>query len=180
LAGNPRFENITAEITAYLDLPAGYQKFAVNGDDGWSVQIGTPGQAGGTVLLSHDRGGGATDFPFAFVTPVAGLYPVRLVWYQGTGGGNLEFFTYGPNNEKIPVNDPVNPNAVKAYYEATTFRITSVTIAGGNVTVTWTGGGTLYSATSLDAGTIWISTGDSDGSYTAPVGTGNLFFRAQQ
>jgi hypothetical protein len=180
LTGTAARDNVAAEIFAYLDLPAGYQKFGVNGDDGWKVQIGTSGQTSGTVLFSTDRAGGSADIPFAFITPVAGLYPVRLVWYQGGGDGNLEFFTYGPNNTKIPVNDPTNPNAIKAYYDAILFRITSVTTAGGNLTVTWTGGGTLYSATSLGAGTIWTSTGDSDGSYTTPIGTGNLFFRAQQ
>src|SRR5947207_10349951 len=76
--------NISAEIFAYLDLPAGYQKFAINGDDGFSVQVGTQGQTNGSILFTVDRTGGATDFPFAFITPEAGLYPIRLVWYQGT------------------------------------------------------------------------------------------------
>jgi hypothetical protein len=58
-------------------------------------------------------------------------------------------------------------------------RITSATIAGGNITVTWEGGGTLFSANSLASGAVWTTTGDSDGSYTAPIGTGNLFFRVQ-
>ena len=58
-------------------------------------------------------------------------------------------------------------------------RITSATIAGGNITVTWVGGGTLFSANSLSTGAVWTTTGDSDGSYTAPIGTGNLFFRVQ-
>jgi len=46
--------------------------------------------------------------------------------------------------------------------------------------VTWTGGGTLYSTTSLNPGTTWMSTGASNGSYMTAVGTGNVFFRAQQ
>lgn len=58
--------------------------------------------------------------------------------------------------------------------------ITSVSIAGGTVTVVWTGGGTLYSTTSLNPGTTWNSTTDVDGTYTATVGAGNLFFRVQQ
>jgi hypothetical protein len=58
--------------------------------------------------------------PFAFITPQAGLVPIRLAWYQGTGGGNLEFFTYGTNGTKIPVNDRNNPNSVKAYYNVIT------------------------------------------------------------
>jgi len=128
--------NISAEIFAYLDLPVGYQKFAINGDDGFRVQVGTQGQTNGSILFTVDRTGGATDFPFAFIIPEAGLYPIRLVWYQGTGDGNLEFFTYGPNNTKIPVNDRTNPNAVKAYYKvisAPQLQFTSVTVSGGQV-----------------------------------------------
>ena len=63
LTGTARFENITAEIFAYLDLSAGYQKFGLNGDDGWKVQVGTPGQTNGTVLFSVDRGAGAGTSP---------------------------------------------------------------------------------------------------------------------
>ncbi len=58
-------------------------------------------------------------------------------------------------------------------------RITGVTIAGGNVTVTWEGGGTLFTSGSIGTGAAWVTTGDSDGSYTAPRGTGNQFFRVQ-
>jgi len=100
------------------------------------VQVGTQGQTNGSILFTVDRTGGATDFPFAFITPEAGLYPIRLVWYQGTGDGNLEFFTYGPNNTKIPVNDRTNPNAVKAYYKvisAPQLQFTSVTASSGQV-----------------------------------------------
>ena len=58
-------------------------------------------------------------------------------------------------------------------------RITGVTIVGANVTVTWVGGGTLFTASSIGAGAVWTTTGDSDGSFTAAIGTGNQFFRVQ-
>ncbi len=54
-------------------------------------------------------------------------------------------------------------------------RITAITNAGGNVTITWQGGGTLQSSPTLSPAT-WTSTGDSDGSYTTPA-TGTRFFR---
>lgn len=58
-------------------------------------------------------------------------------------------------------------------------QIASVTIASGQVTVTWTGTGTLYSTSSLTTPVTWTTTGDSDGSHTAAVGTGNVYFRVQ-
>ncbi len=183
LSGNPRFENITAEIFAWLELPAGYQKFAVNGDDGWKVQIGMPGQTDGLVLFSRDRGTGARDIPFAFITPEAGLYPVRLVWYQGGGGGNVEFFSYGPNNVKIPINDRNNPNAIKAWYKATTQpqgdpEITAWTLSGGSITIEWKNGGTLESAPAVTG--PWNSTGDGDGSFSEPATGDGKFYRVKR
>lgn len=58
-------------------------------------------------------------------------------------------------------------------------RITSTTVTGGNVTIVWTGGGTLESANSLSTPVTWTSTGDSDGTYTAPA-TGTRFFRVRR
>jgi hypothetical protein len=182
LTGTARFENIAAEIFAYLDLPAGYQKFGVNGDDGWKVQVGTPGQTNGTVLFTIDRGAGALDIPFAFITPQAGLVPIRLVWYQGGGGGNLEFFTYGANGTKIPVNDRNNPNSVKAYYNVITgvqLQFTSATLAGGSLTIDWTGTGRLQEASVLTGhASDWSDVSNPPKPYSVQVGTtGQKFYR---
>jgi len=182
LSGAARFENLTAEIFAYLDLPAGYQKFAVGGDDGWRVQIGLPGQTDGAVLFTIDRGAGARDIPFAFVTPVAGLYPVRLVWYQGGGGGNVEFFSYGPNNEKILINDRTNPNAIRAYYDVVPLQQVALSITGpvdGKVTISWTGTGTLEEATSLTAPIGWTAAASQANPQTVEA-TGTKFYRIRR
>jgi len=187
LTGAARFENITAEIFAYLDLPAGCQKFGVNGDDGWRVQVGIPGQTNGTVLFTVDRGAGAADIPFAFVTPQAGLVPVRLVWYQGGGGGNVEFFTYGANGTKIPINDRSNPNSIKAYYNVNTgpqLRFTSATLSGGNATFTWSGTAILQQATVLTGTpTDWTDVNPQPvgNTYQVPVSSAaQTFYRLKQ
>ena len=149
LTGTAARDNAAAEIFAYLDLPAGYQRFGINGDDGWKVQIGMPGQTNGTVLFSMDRGGGSSDFPFAFVAPVAGLYPVRVVWYQGGGDGNIEIFTYGDNAEKILVNS-AHPKAVKAYYRVASAEptVSFKVLADQTIEISYTG--TLQSSDSLN------------------------------
>lgn|GEM_PF-1911698 len=178
LAGNARFESIAAEIFGYLDLPAGYQKFGVNGDDGWKVQIGMPGQTTGPVLFSVDRGAGARDFPFAFVTPAAGLYPVRLVWYQGTGGGNLEFFTYGPNNRKIAVNDLDDPLAIKAYHQLKEDQRPTLTSKRNGATLELTFTGVLQSA-DLANGPYTDVVGAASPA-TIPASNQQRFFRTRQ
>ncbi len=140
LTGTAAVGNAAAEIFAWLDLPAGYHKFGIAGDDGFALKVGQPGDATGQVLFSIDRGAGARDFPVAFTVPEAGLYPIRLIWYQGGGDGNLEFFTFGLNNDKIPVNDPTHPAAVKAYYALKAAPVVAIeAIAGGNVRLTFTG-----------------------------------------
>jgi hypothetical protein len=176
--------NFTAEIFAYLEFPsAGTYHFGASVDDGFFVKVGTPGNTNGTVLFTQDRGAGTQDFPFAIVVPEAGLYPIRLGWYQGTGGGNVEFFTYDDveSGLKIPVNDANNPKAIKAYYklQSTTGATLSVSQANGNIVITWTGGGELQSATDLFG--AWTGTGDTDGSYTEaiPATGGAKFYRVK-
>ena len=53
-------------------------------------------------------------------------------------------------------------------------EITAVTFSGGNVTITWAGGGTLQSTTTLSAPSWNNETGN--GTFTAPA-TGNKYFR---
>jgi len=182
-------DNIAAEIFAYLNFPtAGYYRFGVNSDDGFKMQVGTPGQTNGTVVFTTDVGKGSSDIPFSVNVPQAGLYPVRLVYYNGGGGANLEYFTYDDTGTKIAVNDTNNPASIKAYYKVTTTsqgpNITSATVSAGQITIQWTGGGTLEWTSDLKsdpATTAWTSTNDSDGSYSEAVNTAaRKFFRVRQ
>lgn len=168
--------NFTGEITAYLDLSAGYQKFGINGDDGWVVKLGTSGETNGLVLFTIDRGAGAADIPFAFITPQAGLYPIRIVWYQGTGGGNLEFFTYGPDNERIPVNAN-RPDAVKAYYNVNQVitPTISITRGAGGLSITYVG--KLQRAASLASPVAWTDVTGATSPFTVSTAAGEGYWR---
>jgi hypothetical protein len=61
-------------------------------------------------------------------------------------------------------------------------KISAITQAAGNITINWTGGGTLESTTALvpNGGTVWTSTGDTDGSFTEAIGTGIKFYRVKK
>jgi hypothetical protein len=48
-------------------------------------------------------------------------------------------------------------------------------IADGNFTITWTGGGEIETATDIEG--PWEPTGNTSGSYMEPLGSGNKFFR---
>jgi hypothetical protein len=184
LTGNPRIENVTAEIFAYLDLPrAGYYRFGGNADDGIVVKVGTPGVTDGTVIFTQDRGAGNLDIPFSFVAPQAGLYPIRFLWYQGGGGGNVEFFSYDDTGKKIAVNDPTDPNAIKAYYRINDGGgqplLTIANEGNGNLRITWTNGGTLQSRPVLGDATQWTDL-ESDGEYTTTNAGQNMFYRVSK
>lgn len=177
-------DSIAAEITAWLDLPAGYVKLGVNSDDGFKVSIAEAGNAGGVLIQNLSVGKGSSDVPFSFTVPEAGLYPVRLVWYEGGGGANVEFYSYGPNNQKIPVNANL-PGAIKAYYQVTggNSEKPSISIAragDGSLNITWTNGGALQASPAIaGAGVDW-QTVDSDGAYTVASPTGTMFYRVSK
>jgi len=139
---NTYTDNLAAEVFAYLKFDAaGYYKFGVNSDDGFKLQVGTPGQTNGTVIFTTDVGKGSSDIPVSFTIPQPGLYPIRLVYYNGGGGANLEYFSYDDTGNKIPINDTNNPAAIKAFYNITAgaqLRFTSATISGGQLTINWT------------------------------------------
>lgn len=176
LSGTAGRDNAAAEIFAWLDLPAGYQRFGVNGDDGWKVQIGLPGQTNGPVLFTTDRAAGSSDIPFAFVTPVAGLYPVRIVWYQGGGDGNLEFFTYGDGGEKIAVNG-THPKAVKAYHRIIVADPTITVRTLPDQSIEFIYNGTLQATDSLNPAN-WQDVSGATSPYKPDASAPQRFFRA--
>ena len=126
-------DDIAMEAVAYLDLPAGVTRFGIIGDDGFKLTSGaTLRDASGTVLAF--RNGGPGDVRADVVVTKAGLYPVRLVWYERSGGAHVELFTENASTgEKILVNDPNNAAAIKAYLsvKAAALEVLSSTTVNG-------------------------------------------------
>jgi hypothetical protein len=109
-------DNIAGEVRAYLELPAGLHTMGVNSDDGFVVSAGVDHRDLFRVPLGRfDGGRGSADTTFQFRVETPGLYPLRLVWYQGSGGANLEWFSVDENGNKILINDRSNPRAIKAW-----------------------------------------------------------------
>src|SRR5262249_7818261 len=102
---------------------------------------------------------GAVNVIGGFAVPTAGVYPLRLVAGHKGGSGaaamaDLEWFSVRPDGTKILVNDTSNPNALLAFRgrgssipQQPVFDIPK--LSGGNVTISWTGSGTLEEATDL-------------------------------
>jgi hypothetical protein len=111
--------NSAMEIFTYLEFPAaGVYEMGVNSDDGFRVSsAANPRDKLAIVGGLFDGGRGATDTIFPVVIEQPGIYSFRLVWQNGGGGANLEWFTV-KDGVKILVNDTQNPNAIKAYRDS--------------------------------------------------------------
>lgn len=109
-------DGIAMEALTYLDLPAGYHRFGVNSDDGFKVTMARDVRdAFAGVLGSFNGDRRSSDTEFSFLVETAGMYPCRLVWFESGGAANVEFFSIASDGRKILINDPKNPNAIKAY-----------------------------------------------------------------
>jgi len=127
------------------------------------------------------KGFGAVDVTFGFAVPQAGIYPLRLVSGQEAANANLEWFSIKPDGTRILVNDTSNPDSLRAFRARTVVQQPAFnvpTLAGGSVTISWTGSGTLQEATSL--GGSWSNSSNQNNPQTVPATSGNKFYRIQQ
>lgn len=118
-------DNYAQEILTVLDLKAGFYCFNVNSDDGFRLDIGNPGEAFTFPLVvgefSGGRGNGgdiSSGTTFFFNVEKDGLYPARLVWYEGGGGSNVEFSTrqFDPVTGDVLSGNLINADGgIKAY-----------------------------------------------------------------
>jgi hypothetical protein len=147
--------NAAAEILTYVTLPAGLVTMGVASDDGFRVSCATnvvdPHNVG--TLGVFDGGRGVADTIFSFAVAQAGTYPMRLVWENGNGGANVEWFTVGSDGTKHLINDSSDSASIKAYQAAQPGQVipsgfSSVTRSGSNIVLVWSAG-TLQSADSL-------------------------------
>jgi hypothetical protein len=125
------------------------------------------------VLGQTSIGKGNSDCNFVVVaTNAPGIYPVRLVYWNGGGGVNIEFYSLtGTNNTRKLVNDQSNPSSglgLRAFFGLAT---PIVTVVGSDVVVTWASG-QLQSSTDL------INWANQPGTspLTIPIGTAPMKF----
>ena len=99
-------DNFTTVIYTIVRIPeSGIYTFGANSDDGFKVTFGN--DAGDSVYGGGVDGGGifTTDFDVYFDAP--GDYGMRTIWYDGTGGGYLELYSY-VGDDKVLLNDTGN------------------------------------------------------------------------
>lgn len=157
------FDSITMEVITYLHLGLGIYRFGVNSDDGFRVSpaVSANDPNDSITVGQFDGGRGTADTLFDFYVGQEGLYPFRLIWEQGTGGANLEWWqvdlnTTGAPRVAINANPPAPPapglaaspggGGPPAFTPPCTPKNLGVSLSGGNLVVTWpiAGGGNLF------------------------------------
>jgi len=109
-------ENFTEEIFTALEFPtAGVYTLDVNSDDGFLLMSGANplDTFTGVSVGQYNAGRGATDSFMTLNVTQPGIYPFRLLYFQGGGGGNLEFIIQHADGSLALVNDTTN--SIKAY-----------------------------------------------------------------
>jgi hypothetical protein len=156
--GGPN-ENFALEILTALQFPApGMYSMAVNTDwtgfpdilDGFQVRSGAnPTDAASSVVLGFFDAAapagptrGIANSPFQFYVPRAGSYLFRLLYYQTSGGAQLEWYMLNADGTRTLINDSSKPNTIPAYYQWTAAPAAptlSIARSAGAVTITFTG-----------------------------------------
>ena len=171
---------------SYVDIPA----VMMTKPDGNKIRAALQAGENITVDLTPDEtpalgeiDGGASSAFFTLYVAQAGVYPLRMVWFEGEGGANVEWFSFDSTGVQALVNDRSNPNAIKTYRARTftpvvTPEITSIKLDGANVTITFKG--VLQGADQVNGSYSDVS-GASSPTYTTSVaGKTAKFFRARR
>jgi len=97
--------------------------------------------AANSPLGQADVGKGSSDVNFTVVVPQAGVYPLRVVYYEGGGGANVEWSTRPDGVTQALINDDTSTTgaALKAYYGVTVNPSVSLTRSGNSITISNTG-----------------------------------------
>ena len=128
-------DNFALEAIGYVSLPAGLTTLGissgadrtdVNDDDGFVLYVGTnPRDAFNTKVAEYIRNAPGFTGDFKNETrvtvnaPKAGLYPFRLVYWQGSHGANLQIYQVLDTTERILLNDPNDGRALKVFSDTT-------------------------------------------------------------
>lgn len=88
--------NIVAEVIGFLELPVGNTTLTLRSDDSVRLTIGDASNPYNFLALQptgavFDGGRAPGNSTFTISVSSAGVYPIRIVYGQGGGGGTLEF-----------------------------------------------------------------------------------------
>jgi len=135
------------------------------------------------VLGSFNGGrGDGTPTTFGLYAPLAGVYPLRLIWQNGGGGFSVEWWSQDSGGGAHLVGNGIDPSALKAYRARTVTggapHLGTIVSVGNSVVVSWTGIGELQRAG--DVAGPYYRTPNQDNPQTNSVSNAQVFYRVRQ
>lgn len=133
-------DNIALEAITYVELTPGTYSMVVNSDDGFRVTTGDVRDRLKEIVLGFfDGGRGAGDTVFNFTINAAGVYPFRLIYFEGGGGNSVDWFTANVSDPADRIH--LNGGGINSYRalnagQALPPAITAVDPAPGAINVT--------------------------------------------
>jgi hypothetical protein len=148
-------DNVAAEALTFVEIPAaGLYTMVVNSDDGFQVSAGTATSPKAIVLGQFDAGRGSSDTEFYFRAEQPGVYFFRLLYFEGGGGANVEWFTVNNDGSRALLNG-AQTGALKTFRARSVSEpgvgggsIQGISLTAGKVVITFTG--TLKSAATVN------------------------------
>ena len=131
---------IAAELTTFIELPAGVVTLAIPCDDRFRAQAGPIGKPTDGILLGEgglELNGNTSTGITRFFVQDAGIYPVRILFQDNGGAAHIELASVKANGDKVLVNDLDN-GGFKAY-RAGVVPAKSTRVAVGKVPTGLTG-----------------------------------------
>jgi hypothetical protein len=177
--GDPNY--IALEVITYLHLPRGAHRLAVACDDGFVVWSGPSAAATTNQFGVRNPGGSTAEVAFDVLAEQEGVYAFRLVFFEGNGGADVEWYSINPaTNTRTLVNAAGGLAAYQTRTGDGTDEVVPATVAiardGTNVKVTFQG--ILQSAAS-PTGT-WSDVAGATSPLTVAPSDSARFYRARR
>jgi hypothetical protein len=105
--GSQTSDNFVMEATAYLTLAAGSYTFGVNSDDGFKLSAGSnPRDVTAATVAAFDAGRSPAESTGTVLVQQNGTYPFRLLYWNATGGAEVEWYVIDAAGNRTLINDP--------------------------------------------------------------------------
>ncbi|MBI3852016.1 MAG: hypothetical protein HY298_17295 [Verrucomicrobia bacterium] len=139
-------KHIAMAATANLELTAGLYRFGVRRNDGFKLSAGPDfTRADATLQLgifeTPNTDNGTATTTFDFLVQSNGVYPFRLIFFQNSGGCDIEWYSVNRTTGVETLINSTTAGSVKAYMSRTApigiVQILNPQFSGGNITFSY-------------------------------------------
>jgi hypothetical protein len=116
-------DGIAAEVTTFIDLPAGRHTLIINSEDGFRTTAGNINDIFQAQLVGEFEGtrSPAADTEYEVRVRDAGVYAFRTVYYAGAAGASIEWKMKMDDSSEVLLND-INAGGPPTYRRASSLK----------------------------------------------------------